>query len=78
MNDPLTSELCGGPLDGAHVNVRLGAGILVVVEDGTGGSHYYCIDYGERARLVYARTVHEPAKPRKATKILRGGLDSAH
>lgn len=73
MPDPLTSELIGGPLDGATVNIRLGAGVAVIVEDER-GRHLYGLDYTERARLVYLSTDHPPPKKIKATK-LKGGVE---
>jgi hypothetical protein len=71
---PLCGQLHGGPLDGAAVTVDPALDLRVGVGDGTPGvTHIYVVSLAVEARFQYVETIKE--KP-KATKLLKGGLDS--
>lgn len=75
MPDPSSSELVGGPHDGAFIDMRPDIGIALTLDIGDGKQHVYTLApcLGIPARLVYVKTLYPEKKPRKATK-LKGGL----
>ena len=72
----IAAQLFGGPLDGGFVPIDPRAAVLFGVngpDDPPDVHHVYALSLVSPGRIVYVETVRD--KPKKATKLLKGGLD---